>query len=127
PADAENKKRSQSSPAASLENDAENPNVEAADPPRYPANNLEADKHGLAYRPHQEIGDRASDPARADGRRLRRQARRGSQRRWWAGLIGGAYGDPEVLEREFAAAGNIRVGCGFITWALARRPEARDE
>ena len=43
------------------------------------------------------------------------------------GLIGGAYGDPEVLEREFAAAGNIRVGCGFITWALARRPEALDE
>jgi nitronate monooxygenase len=43
------------------------------------------------------------------------------------GIIGGAYGDPEVLEREFAAAGNIRVGCGFITWALARRPEALDQ
>jgi nitronate monooxygenase len=43
------------------------------------------------------------------------------------GMIGGAYGDPEVLEREFAAAGNIRVGCGFITWALARRPEALDQ
>jgi nitronate monooxygenase len=43
------------------------------------------------------------------------------------GIIGGAYGDPEVLEREFAAAGNTRVGCGFITWALARRPEALDK
>jgi len=43
------------------------------------------------------------------------------------GMIGGAYGDPEVLEREFAAAGNTRVGCGFITWALARRAEALDQ
>src|SRR6185437_8569830 len=30
------------------------------------------------------------------------------------GLIGGGYGDGEWLEREFAAAGNHRVGCGFI-------------
>jgi nitronate monooxygenase len=43
------------------------------------------------------------------------------------GMIGGAYGDREVVEREFAAAGNVRVGCGFITWALARRPEALDQ
>jgi nitronate monooxygenase len=43
------------------------------------------------------------------------------------GMIGGAYGDAEMLEREFAAAGNTRVGCGFITWALARRPEALDQ
>ncbi|HWG78936.1 MAG TPA: nitronate monooxygenase [Stellaceae bacterium] len=39
------------------------------------------------------------------------------------GLIGGGYGDGEWLEREFSAAGNHRVGCGFITWSLARRPE----
>ena len=38
------------------------------------------------------------------------------------GLIGGGYGDADWLEREFAAAGNARVGCGFITWALARQP-----
>ncbi len=38
------------------------------------------------------------------------------------GLIGGGYGDAEWLEREFAAAGNARVGCGFITWSLARQP-----
>jgi nitronate monooxygenase len=42
------------------------------------------------------------------------------------GLIGGGYSDPEWIEREFAAAGNHRVGCGFITWALAKRPEALD-
>lgn len=39
------------------------------------------------------------------------------------GLIGGGYGDEEWLERQFAAAGNHRIGCGFITWSLARRPE----
>ena len=42
------------------------------------------------------------------------------------GLIGGGYADPQWLEQEFAAAANARVGCGFITWALARRPEALD-
>ncbi len=42
------------------------------------------------------------------------------------GLIGGGYGDAEWLAREFAAAGNVRVGCGFITWSLARRPELLD-
>ncbi len=43
------------------------------------------------------------------------------------GLIGGGYGDAEWLGREFAAAGNHRVGCGFITWSLARRPELLDQ
>jgi len=38
------------------------------------------------------------------------------------GLIGGGYGDAEWLEREFAAAGDARVGCGFITWSMARDP-----
>src|SRR5882672_7701926 len=38
------------------------------------------------------------------------------------GLIGGGYGDAEWLEREFAAAGKARVGCGFITWSLAQKP-----
>lgn len=51
------------------------------------------------------------------------------------GLIGGGYGDPAFVEAEFRAAGNARVGCGFITWhlgdeapalhaALAHRPAA---
>lgn len=42
------------------------------------------------------------------------------------GLIGGGYGDADWLEREFVAAGNARVGCGFITWSLARQPELLD-
>jgi nitronate monooxygenase len=42
------------------------------------------------------------------------------------GLIGGGYGDAEWLEREFAAAGNARIGCGFITWSLARKPHLLD-
>ena len=42
------------------------------------------------------------------------------------GMIGGGYADPEWLERELAAAGNQRVGCGFITWALAQRPAVLD-
>jgi nitronate monooxygenase len=40
------------------------------------------------------------------------------------GLIGGGYGDPGWVGRELRAAGNQRVGCGFITWALARQPAA---
>ena len=39
------------------------------------------------------------------------------------GIIGGGYGDADWLNQEFAAAGNVRVGCGFITWSLAKQPE----
>jgi nitronate monooxygenase len=42
------------------------------------------------------------------------------------GLIGGGYGEEAWLEREFAAAGNRRVGCGFITWSLAKQPRLLD-
>jgi nitronate monooxygenase len=42
------------------------------------------------------------------------------------GLIGGGYGDGEWIEREFAAAGNARVGCGFITWSLRKQPHLLD-
>lgn len=42
------------------------------------------------------------------------------------GLIGGGYGDDAWLDNEFAAAGNARVGCGFITWSLATRPHLLD-
>jgi nitronate monooxygenase len=42
------------------------------------------------------------------------------------GLIGGGRSDAEWLEREFAAARNQTVGCGFITWGLARQPELLD-
>jgi nitronate monooxygenase len=42
------------------------------------------------------------------------------------GMIGGGYGDRFWLEQQFAAAGNHRIGCGFITWSLARQPELLD-
>lgn len=39
------------------------------------------------------------------------------------GLIGGGYGDAGWIEQQFTAAGNTQVGCGFITWSMARKPE----
>lgn len=42
------------------------------------------------------------------------------------GMIGGGYGDGDWLRNELAAAGDSRVGCGFITWSLARQPELLD-
>ena len=39
------------------------------------------------------------------------------------GLIGGGYGDSDWVDREWERAGNARVGCGFITWSLAQRPQ----
>ncbi len=42
------------------------------------------------------------------------------------GLIGGGYGDADWLMREFNAAGEARVGVGFITWSLARQPRLLD-
>jgi len=40
------------------------------------------------------------------------------------GLIGGGYGDSEFLTHQFREAGNARIGVGFITWALDKRPAA---
>ncbi|WP_045836568.1 nitronate monooxygenase family protein [Hyphomicrobium sp. 99] len=42
------------------------------------------------------------------------------------GLIGGGYGDADWLSREFRAAGNQAVGCGFITWSLRKHPALLD-
>ncbi|WP_409437357.1 NAD(P)H-dependent flavin oxidoreductase [Mycobacterium sp. SMC-14] len=42
------------------------------------------------------------------------------------GLLGGGYGDPDWVRREFDVAGDTRVGCGFITWSLTRAPEVLD-
>jgi nitronate monooxygenase len=39
------------------------------------------------------------------------------------GVLGGGYGDEDWIGREWARAGNARIGCGFITWSLAKRPE----
>lgn len=38
------------------------------------------------------------------------------------GMIGGGYADPQWLAREIEAAGEARVGVGFITFALDTRP-----
>jgi hypothetical protein len=38
-------------------------------------------------------------------------------------IIGGGYGDADWLDREFAAAEDSRVGCGFITRSRAKQPE----
>ncbi len=42
------------------------------------------------------------------------------------GIIGGGYGDEAWLKRELDAAGDARVGMGFITWSMARRPQLLD-
>jgi nitronate monooxygenase len=42
------------------------------------------------------------------------------------GMIGGGYGDAAWLAREMDAAGDARVGVGFITWAMAKRPHVLD-
>ena len=40
------------------------------------------------------------------------------------GLLGGGYSDDAAwFEREFAAAGNQPIGCGFITWSLRATPQ----
>jgi nitronate monooxygenase len=42
------------------------------------------------------------------------------------GMIGGGYGDRPWLTRELEAAGEARVGVGFITWSLAKQPDLLD-
>jgi nitronate monooxygenase len=42
------------------------------------------------------------------------------------GIVGSGYADIGTIRREITAAGNARVGIGFITWALDPRPEALD-
>lgn len=42
------------------------------------------------------------------------------------GLIGAGYGDAQWIDEQFRLAGGARVGVGFITWSLARRPELLD-
>jgi nitronate monooxygenase len=42
------------------------------------------------------------------------------------GLLGGGYGDGDWIAREWTRAGNARIGCGFITWSLAKDPELLD-
>jgi nitronate monooxygenase len=42
------------------------------------------------------------------------------------GILGGGYGEEEWLRRELDAAGNARIGVGFITWSMAQNPRLLD-
>src|SRR6185369_9491681 len=42
------------------------------------------------------------------------------------GILGGGYGDEAWLKRELDAAGEARVGVGFITWSMAKQPRLLD-
>jgi Nitronate monooxygenase len=42
------------------------------------------------------------------------------------GLLGGGYGDGDWIDREWGRAGNARIGCGFITWSIAKQPALLD-
>jgi nitronate monooxygenase len=57
----------------------------------------------------------------ADGRLAAAVSRAGG-----FGIIGGGYGDEAWLKREMDAAGDARIGVGFITWSMARRPQLLD-
>jgi nitronate monooxygenase len=57
----------------------------------------------------------------ADGRLAATVSRAGA-----FGIIGGGYGDEAWLAREMDAAGDARVGVGFITWSMAKRPRLLD-
>ena len=50
------------------------------------------------------------------------------------GIIGGGYGNPSIgyggrdfMDEQFRAAGNARIGVGYITWALAQYPDLLDQ
>jgi nitronate monooxygenase len=43
------------------------------------------------------------------------------------GLLGGGYGDSEWINREWDRAGNAWIGCGFITWRLAKHPKVLED
>lgn len=50
------------------------------------------------------------------------------------GMIGGGYGNPKAgyggeawMDEQFRAAGNARIGVGYITWSLAQFPKLFDQ
>src|SRR5215212_3468946 len=57
----------------------------------------------------------------ADGRLAATVSRAGG-----FGVIGGGYGDEAWLTRELDAAGDARIGVGFITWSMAKNPRLLD-
>ncbi|MEZ0049516.1 nitronate monooxygenase [Mycobacterium sp. MAA66] len=57
----------------------------------------------------------------ADGRLASAVARAGG-----LGVVGAGYADADWINSQFAAAGDARIGVGFIAWKLAQRPELLD-
>jgi nitronate monooxygenase len=57
----------------------------------------------------------------ADGRLAATVSRAGG-----FGIIGAGYGDEAWLARQMDAAGDARVGVGFITWSIAKQPRLLD-
>ena len=84
-------------------------------------------QYALDHAPDRAAEDPAPDPAGADGLCGGRQAR-GSRygNAGGFGLIGGGYGDGDWIDTQFREAGNAAVGCGFITWSMAQKPEVLD-
>lgn len=58
----------------------------------------------------------------SDGRLAAEVARSGG-----FGLIGAGYGNPDWIEAQFDAAGNLPVGIGLITWCLLEKPDLLDQ
>lgn len=79
---------------------------------RTPLNDLFGIKHPVLLAPMAGVSGGALAAAVSNGGGL--------------GLIGGGYGDADWLMREFDAAGDARIGVGFITWSLARQPHLLD-
>jgi nitronate monooxygenase len=42
------------------------------------------------------------------------------------GLVGAGYGSADWLKRELGKCRDARIGVGFITWGLAKRPDLLD-
>ena len=42
------------------------------------------------------------------------------------GMVGSGYANADTIRHELTEAGNARVGIGFITWALEKKPAALD-
>jgi nitronate monooxygenase len=79
---------------------------------RTPLNNLLGIKHPVILAPMAGVSGGALAAAVTNGGGL--------------GLIGGGYGDADWLKREFDAAGDSRIGVGFVTWSLALQPHLLD-
>lgn len=88
-------------------------------PETFEANEIRHEADDAAER---EPRDSIPNTFGADGSSCWRTACQCGQRCRWLGPDRRGYGDAEWLAREFELAGTSRVGVGFITWSLAKRP-----